>query len=180
MLDNKKRIIIITILFIFVIMAITIFHANTKENNSSSPKPQVKTPIKSEDDSPPVKWYVQFSAKQQTTTAYTGNSDTQRPASGDYYFIGAVAVHPRYPGYDPRIPIIPFGTVIYPTPPLEIDGSEYHSLVVLDTGDVNYALWGECPYWFDVYFGNSGYSGIKNAKEHGTKKHDYYWYEEWK
>jgi len=180
MLDNNKKMLIITAILIFIIMTITIVYANINGNKSSSQKPQSKTPMQQKDNSPAEKWYVQFTAKQQQTTAYTEEINAPRPANGQHYFNGGIAVHPRYPGYDPRVPIIPFGTVVYPSPPLEINGNKYHSLVVMDTGDINYGLWGNYPYWFDVYFGNTEYYNIQNAKKYGAKKHDYYWYEEWK
>eukprot|EP00825_Cyclidium_porcatum_P013249 TRINITY_DN16987_c0_g1_i2.p2 TRINITY_DN16987_c0_g1~~TRINITY_DN16987_c0_g1_i2.p2 ORF type:complete len:178 (-),score=22.49 TRINITY_DN16987_c0_g1_i2:33-566(-) len=82
------------------------------------------------------------------------------------YFIGSGAVHPQFPlnaGGEARQPIIPFGTRIYLSEPIDIQGNQYNSLVVNDTGDVYYGLWHKYPYWVDVYAGTTNYYSNKAA-----------------
>jgi hypothetical protein len=127
-------------------------------------------------------WYIQFSVKQQKSTAYTEEPGAPVAANGQDYFIGGIAVHPQYPvgnGGKPTMPIIPFGTVIHLEKPIKVQGTEYKTMTVIDTGDVNYRLWPSHPYWFDVYFGSTNYYNSKSAREYGASLVNYYWYEPW-
>lgn len=119
MLENSKKMVVIISLLILIIISITIAYGSINKSKNISPKPTPQSPIRKKDDLPEEKWYIQFTAKQQMTTAYTGGYSTSepRPSSGHHYFIGTIAVHPRHPGCDHRIPIIPFGTLIYPRHP---------------------------------------------------------------
>ena len=150
--------------------------SNLRKGEVPETKPRISKPGEDMQE----KWYIRFSVKDQTSTAYTEEAGAPLAANGKEYFIGGIAVHPRYPGSDPRIPLIPFGTKIYLTKPITIQGQEYSTLTVMDTGDIYYGLWSGSPYWFDVYFGQSTYYNGKVAREYGTLPVDYYWYEEWK
>lgn len=151
-------------------------------------QPQRKAPItepqnKNRDADKDAKWYVQFTANNQKTTAYTEEVNAPRPSNGKSYFIGGIAVHPRYPvndGGDPRVPLLPYGTEIHLSKPIDIQGQQFRSLKVMDTGDINYGLWPRYPYWFDIYYGNTQYYSDKNARDYGTDLVDYTWFEEWK
>jgi len=143
--------------------------------------PQPPQPVKNETR----KDYLICVARGQIATGYTEPSAGPPSASSRPYFIGSIAVHPLSStawGGDPRQPLIPFGTEIHLLNPrsLKVSGKWFDSLVVLDTGDVNYALWSNHPYWFDVYFGPTQYWTHLMARAFGTKKVDYYWVEEWR
>lgn len=147
---------------------------------SRKPAPVEPTP------QPPVEqkfnWYMEFSVKQQKSTAYTEEPGAPVAANGKDYFIGGIAVHPRYPlrdGGDATVPIIPFGTVIYFDKPINVLGQDLSSMTVIDTGDVNYRLWSSYPYWFDIYWGSTNYYNNKSARDYGTDLVDYHWYERW-
>lgn len=148
-------------------------------------KPLDKQDIVEKDNDAETKtyWYVKFSVKEQKSTAYTEEAYAPKAANAGDYFISGGAVHPRYPlqsGGNALKAIIPFGTRIYLSEAVEIQGKEYNSLVINDTGDVNYGLWRNSPYWVDVYFGRSEYWNIKNARDYGVKSINYYWFEPWK
>lgn len=137
--------------------------------------------IKSDDSTQP-RWYIRFSVKDQKSTYYTESAQAPASASAQGYFIGSGAVHPQYPlnsGGDALKPIIPFGTRLYLSKPIEIQGKQYDSLVVNDTGDVYYGLWRQYPYWVDVYAGTANYYSNKTALQAGIDRIDYYWYEPW-
>lgn len=120
-------------------------------------------------------------AREQHTTAYTESPGSRPSASGHHYFVGSVAVHPEVPvsgGGDPLDPIIPFGTTIHliDPPGITIHGNKYSSFKVIDTGDVNWSLRGESPYWIDLYYGPTSRSSYQDAAEHGVGTVDYYWF----
>jgi cytoskeletal protein RodZ len=127
-----------------------------------------------------TEWYVKFSVKDQKSTAYVEQSQAPRPSSGGRYYIGGVAVHPIYPGADPRQPIIPYGTLIYLKEPLTVNGRPMSAFKVIDTGDIYYGRYGSTPYWFDIYWGNTNYYSNQSASKFGVKTVDYYWYEPWR
>lgn len=157
-----------------------VFQARQKPEPKPIPDPdsvQLKP-----DDSVQPQWYVQFSVKNQKSTYYTEAVRAPASASAQGYFIGSGAVHPQYPlneGGEARKPIIPFGTRLYLSRPIEIQGQSYDYLVVNDTGDVYYGLWRKYPYWVDVYAGTANYYNNKNALQAGVDLIDYYWYEPW-
>lgn len=124
-------------------------------------------------------WYLVVKAFNQASTAYTEPAGSPLTASARPYSIGSVAVHPRVPGGSQVEPIIPFGTIIYLDNPkkITIQGQEFNAFTVLDTGDANWALWPDSPYWVDLYFGTSNYWNNKAASEYGMKRIDYHWYE---
>ncbi len=124
-------------------------------------------------------WYVKFSVKDQKSTAYLEYGGV-RPSSGGSYYIGGVAVHPIYPGVDPRKPIIPYGTMIYLEEPITVQGREMSAFKVFDTGDIYYGRYGATPYWIDVFLGRGNYYSDRSAGEFGIKTVDYYWYEPWR
>lgn len=154
------------------------------DNQKPEPKPVPEPNSVQNDPSNQVqpKWYVRFSVKGQKSTYYTEAAQAPASASAKGYFIGSGAVHPLYPlnaGGEARTPIIPFGTRIYLSKPIDIQGKQYNSLVVNDTGDVYYGLWRKYPYWVDVYAGTTNYYSNKAALQAGVDLIDYYWYEPW-
>jgi hypothetical protein len=152
----------------------------TRKPDITTPQTQTK---KSPASSGQERWYIKFSVNQQKSTAYTEASAAPVASSGKSYYFGGVAVHPRYPlqyGGKATTPIIPFGTEIFLNKPINVQGEERQSLVVIDTGDVNYGLWPGHPYWFDIYWGNTNYYNDKDARKYGAHLTDYYWYEPWK
>ncbi len=166
------------VLFFGLVLILTITVPGCSKKKESSPPPK-KPPIVAKQP----KWYIRFSVKDQRTTAYTEEVGAPKASNGQPYFLGGIAVHPRYPiqyGGDPRTPLIPFGTVIYPEKPIKIQGQEYTALTVMDTGDVTYGLWESHPYWFDVYSGSGNYWANQEASKFGIPLTSYYWYEEWK
>lgn len=143
------------------------------------PAPQKPLPSQPETMREP-EWYVQFTVKNQKITAYTSSSGVHLPASGQNLTQDGIAVHPIYPGVDPRIPLIPFDTVIWLNEPIQIHGQTYDSFRVIDTGDIYYRLWGSTPYWFDIYYGSGNYYNNKGARDFGVKERDYSWVEKWR
>ena len=182
-MTRKKLSYVIMAVIAFIIIAGLVLNLT---NNNKSKQPQRKAPITESENQTAdadAKWYVQFTVKNQKTTAYTEEVGAPRPSNGKYYFIGGIAVHPRYPvndGGDPRVPLLPYGTEIHLSKPIDIQGRQYSSLKVMDTGDINYGLWPGHPYWFDIYYGNTQYYSDKNARTYGTDLADYTWFEEWK
>lgn len=168
-----------TIILFFILITLTITSIPSCSSDKGS-KPPVKKP-RLETRQP--KWYIQFTVRDQRSTAYTEEVGAPLAANGQPYFLGGIAVHPRVPiqyGGDPRKPLIPFGTVIYPEKPITIQGNSYTALTVMDTGDVDYGLWENHPYWFDVYYGSGDYWANQAARKFGTPLTSYSWYEEWR
>lgn len=169
-------------LLIIPLVIVIIFAASWLLYRQYSPPPAQKpAPTKKAEQISP-RWYIQFSVKNQKSTAYTEAASAPVSAAGKEYFIGSGAVHPRYPigsGGEARNPIIPFGTTLYLAEPLEIQGEKRDTLVVNDTGDVNYGLWPNHPYWVDIYYGTSNSSNIKSAGKAGVDLISYSWYEPW-
>lgn len=167
------------LLFIPLILLL-IFVASWFVYKQNHPGPAKKPDKTTEKASP--NWYIQFSVKDQKSTAYTEAASAPVSSAGKEYFIGSGAVHPRYPlnaGGEARNPIIPFGTILYLDEPINILGEKHDTLVVNDTGDVYYGLWPSHPYWVDVYFGNSNYNNNQSASKAGVKLINYTWYEPW-
>ncbi|MGE5391035.1 MAG: hypothetical protein ACM3PE_08210 [Deltaproteobacteria bacterium] len=166
------------VILLFMLLFITAL-SGCSSKKESSPQPAKKPLSKKQEP----KWYIQFSVKDQHSTAYTEEAGAPLAANGQPYYLGGVAVHPRYPiqyGGDPRTPLLPFGTVIYPDKPIKIQGDYYNALTVMDTGDVDYGLWENHPYWFDVYYGSGNYWANQTARKFGTPLTSYSWYEEWR
>lgn len=174
---HLRIVLFITLLIILLIIAITIIISNSQINQK--PKNPQSTEQTNGDGQ---KWYVKFSVSNQKATAYVGEG-IPIGASGNHCFIGGVATHPLYPvnsGGHPLQPAIPFGTTIYLNKPLEIQGSSYLSFKVMDTGDVNFRLWPEHPYWLDIYWGNANYYSRLSSQKFGTNIVSYSWVEEWR
>ena len=173
MLSFKKH---LSIFLVLIIMIGSISGCSSKKGaNPPAKKPQLETRQ--------PKWYIQFTVKDQHSTAYTEEVGAPLAANGQPYYLGGIAVHPRHPiqyGGDPRTPLLPYGTVIYPEKPVKIQDREYSALTVMDTGDVDYALWENHPYWFDVYYGSGDYWTNQTARKFGTPLTSYSWYEEWR
>ncbi|MGE5371896.1 MAG: hypothetical protein ACM3QZ_07920 [Solirubrobacterales bacterium] len=121
-------------------------------------------------------------AYEQVSTSYTELAAAPPSASGKPYFIGGVAVHPKNPGGSHLDPIIPFGTILYLDHPkyIEIQGRRLNAFTVIDTGDADWSLWPNSPYWIDLYFGTSGYWENKSARDYGKHPVSYYWVEEFR
>jgi hypothetical protein len=101
----------------------------------------------------------------QNSTAYT---DTQT-ASGNAPYVGIVAVHHDGSGD----PYIPFGTTIYYSNSVSIQGDDYSSFDVEDTGDRDFV---QSDYWTDVYFGQPTEENEKACMDYGNNLVDYhYW-----
>lgn len=152
------------------------------QSRQPAPKPTKKPAPTEKSTQADPKWYIQFSVKNQKATAYTEAASAPVSSAGKEYFIGSGAVHPRYPlnaGGEARSPIIPFGTTIFLSEPIEILGEKQDSLVINDTGDVYYGLWPAHPYWVDIYFGQTNYYNNKSASNAGVKLIDYTWFEPW-
>ena len=167
---SKYRLYAIVILVGLLLLGAIIWWVNQLEPE--------RRPVPTDED-----WAVMFSVEDQRCTAYTNHSGNALSSSGQSYFFGAVAVHPRYPVNargDPLQPIIPYDTVLYLREPLEINGQSFATLQVIDTGDVNYRLHADSPYWIDVYYGSGDYWSRSNAREFGVKDIDYYWVEKWR
>lgn len=170
------------IIVVLCVAVYFIFQSKPKPEQKPIPQPDTVQPGKKETDKIEPKWYVQFSVKGQKSTYYTEVAQAPASASTKGYFLGSGAVHPRYPlnaGGEARQPIIPFGTRLYLSESVEIQGNKYDSLVVNDTGDVYYGLWRNYPYWVDVYGGQTNYYTNKSAFKSGVKLIDYYWYQPW-
>lgn len=165
-----------SIAVIGIIFMALFFLITTKKSPERSPYPV--QPVEKESQ-----WYIRFSVKNQKSTAYTEEIGAAVAANGKSYFIGGIAVHPRYPadsGGDPREPLLPFGTEIYLEKPIKVQSQEFASLKVMDTGDINYRLWPDDPYWLDVYYGAGNYYNTKDANSYGTQVVNYTWYEKWR
>jgi 3D (Asp-Asp-Asp) domain-containing protein len=184
MLETRhlRLIIAITALAILLIISATLIIANSRSKISSKPSKPDSSGLESESQAD-LKWYIKFSVKNQQATAYVGESYAPLSASGEYCFMGGVAVHPLHPvnyGGSPLQPVIPFGTTLYLEEPVLVQGKEYTSFKVMDTGDVYYGLWPDSPYWLDIYFGTANYYNRLEAKDFGTPRVSYYWFEEWR
>jgi len=153
-----------------------VFYGRYRQQHNIPQKPLPSQP----EVTPQPEWYIQFTVKNQKITAYTESSTARRAASGQHYSQDGIAVHPIYPGVDPRIPLIPFDTIIWLNEPIEIHGQTYDSFRVIDTGDIYYGLWGNKPYWFDIYYGTANYYNNKGAREFGVQERDYNWVEKWR
>jgi len=172
---KRSNALAVLLLTLFIITALP----GCSSKDDSSPQPAKKALPEARE----AKWYIEFSVKDQHSTAYTEEVGAPLASNGQPYFFGGVAVHPRYPiqyGGDPRIPLIPYGTTIYPDKPIKIQGRYYSALTVMDTGDVDYGLWENHPYWFDVYYGSGDYWANQTARMYGTPLTSYSWYEEWR
>ncbi len=176
---RDKRILILPLIIVAAFIGIYfIFQARPK------PEPKPAPDLVQVDPGSQVqpKWYVQFSVKGQKSTFYTETAQAPASAAAQGYFIGSGAVHPMYPlnaGGDALKPIIPFGTRIYLSQPITVQGQQLDSLVVNDTGDVYHGLWRKYPYWVDVYAGTANYYSNQAALESGVNLIGYYWYEPW-
>lgn len=181
LLNSRQQRQIIAIIFIAAAILITfiwlLLSPPAKKTLPPSPPPKAeKTPAED---------YLICVASQQMTTGYTEAGSAPPGSSGQGYFPGSVAVHPRVGtqwGGDPRHPIIPFGTTLHLLDPqaVKINDQWYDTLIVNDTGDTNMRLWSAYPYWLDLYFGSTNYWSNRSARDYGTRKADYYWVEKWR
>ncbi len=170
------------IILVLSIALFAVFLTNRKPETKPIPTPDIVEPDKKETSTVEPKWYVQFSVSGQKSTYYTESVYAPASASAKGYFIGSGAVHPLHPlnaGGEARTPVIPFGTKIYLSKPITVQGQTLDSLIVNDTGDVNYGLWRKYPYWIDVYAGHTNYYSNKEALKAGVDLIDYYWYQPW-
>lgn len=180
MLRNARLLVIPILAIILFVLGFGLYHMQ----KSSQPQPDKKPVQKKTADTPKKaeKWYIEFTAKDQKSTAYTEAANAPVSSAGEEYFIGSGAVHPRYPlnaGGEARSPIIPFGTTLYLHEPIDVQGEKYTQLIVNDTGDVYYGLWSSHPYWVDVYFGDTNYYNQQSASKAGVNAINYTWYESW-
>lgn len=116
---------------------------------------------------------VTFSSETQASsehvagvvTAYTGNTIGHGGSAYPNKQYDTVAVHQK--SATNTDPIFVFGTTILTKDVLYLDGYGNATIFkVTDTGDVKR----ERPlYWFDVYFGTSTSTNIKNARNFGDK-----------
>lgn len=145
-----------------------------------APTPSLpRKPASPDTSQPSPLWVMAINvARQQSATAYTESPGSPPSASGKPYQLGSVAVHPRVPGGDPLEPIIPFGTTIHLINPdhISVAGQEFSSFEVADTGDVNWSLRGESPFWIDIYYGPTSTWTFREASRHGVAKVDFYWF----
>ncbi len=179
---RDARILIIPLLIMVLFMALFLILQGKQPEPKPIPPVETEQPDQAEAPAALPKWYVQFSVKGQKSTYYTEAPQAPASASAKGYFLGSAAVHPLYPlnaGGEARQPVIPFGTVLYLSEPVKIQGNNYDSLVVNDTGDVYYGLWRKYPYWVDIYAGQTNYYTNKAANESGVKMIDYHWYQPW-
>lgn len=176
MLQNRRA---FAILAVCILILGAIGYAWYRHRSSLPQKPAPGEIQQPSDQAQEPTWYIQFTVKDQKITAYTETSYARVAANGNDYFTGGIAVHPLYPGIDPRKPAIPFGTRVFLTKPVKVHGVEYDSFTVMDTGDINYRLWAGHPYWFDIYYGTSDYWNNKGARDFGVKTESYYWVEKW-
>ncbi len=184
MLDTKHLRIIILAAFIAILLIIsaTLIIANSRDKISQKPTAPDSSETQPQDNED-LQWYIKFSVENQRATAYVEEAYAPVAANGQAYFIGGVAMHPFYPinaGGSPLKPAIPFGTTLYLEKPVKVQGQEYTSFQVMDTGDVYYILWPEYPYWVDIYFGTANYYNQLDANNFGTDQVSYYWIEEWR
>ncbi|NLO20800.1 MAG: hypothetical protein GX119_02210 [Syntrophomonadaceae bacterium] len=185
MLETRRLrlIILITALAILLIISATLIIANSRNKISPKPSRPDSSEIESPRDLSDVKWYIKFSVENQQATAYVEEAYAPVAANGHDYFIGGVAMHPLYPvnnGGSPLKPVIPFNTTLYLKEPILVQGQEYKSFQVMDTGDIYYGLWPGSPYWLDIYFGTANYYNTLDANAFGTPTVSYYWIEEWR
>lgn len=159
-----------------LIVLLTLWLTSDRRPPTEVPQKPLMIP---EEQQAETEWYVKFSVQDQKSTAYLEYGGV-RPSSGGNYYIGGVAVHPIYPGADPRQPIIPYGTMIYLEQPITVNGRQMSAFKVFDTGDIYYGRYGATPYWFDVFLGRGNYYADKSAIEYGIRTVDYYWYEAWR
>ncbi len=171
-----KKKAILSIICVALVLISGLLYGGYYQAPKPAPKPLPSQPEEINDP----EWYVQFTVKGQKVTAYTGSSAGTKASSGDACYLGSVAVHPIYPGIDPRKPIIPYGTEIILNEPIVVQGNSFSSFTVIDTGDIYYGRYGETPYWFDVYYGNANYQNIKASREFGIDTRDYTWIEKWR
>jgi len=179
--DWRLLLLPLIILTLFV-AAYFIFRINHQPEPKPIPEPESIQPDTMDNTGVQPRWYMQFSVQGQKSTYYTEAAQAPASSSSQGYFLGSGAVHPLSPlnaGGEARQPIIPFGTRLYLSQPIEIQGNSYDSLVVNDTGDVYYGLWRQYPYWVDVYAGTTNYYSQKDALKSGVDVIDYYWYEPW-
>lgn len=174
---------LVAILLAIIIVGGIMYCLSARKPEQLKPVPSPQTPRSAKHEI--KKDYLICVARNQIITGYTEPSAGPPSASSHQYFIGSVAVHPLSSaawGGDPRQPLVPFGTEIHLLKPhsLKVNGKWFDSLIVLDTGDVNYSLWSNYRYWFDVYFGPTQYWTQLMARSFGAKKADYYWVEEWR
>lgn len=175
MLENKK--ILLIPLAVLIIFATALFYYLARDaEKKAAKKPDIVRPQKEQD----LTWYIEFTVRDQTFTAYTEEIGAPLASSGSRYFIGSVAVHPLNAGGNSLTPIIPFGTTIFLEQPVTIHQQSYDQLVVNDTGDVYYRLWPSSPYWVDIYFGPASFYNQQTADKYGIKSNSYRWYEKWR
>ena len=108
-------------------------------------------------------------AYDQDSTMYleTGNAC----ASGRYPYVGCVAVHRK--SITDKSPIIPFGTrVYYENDSANINGVNFESFIVEDTGDKDY---NRSTYWTDVYGGANTAANYTMAMNYGLRTVDISW-----
>lgn len=113
-----------------------------------------------------LRTYIAYS---QDSTMYlsTGNPC----ASGKYPYLGCVAVHRK--SSSDTTPVISFGTIVrYEDDSVNINGANYESFVVEDTGDPNY---NRSLYWTDVYGGANTAENRKMATNYGIRTVDISW-----
>lgn len=180
MLRRYVNIIAIGAVSILLVLGFILYLYYATQPNRKPTPVEPKTPPKQVEQN--FNWYMQFSVKQQKSTAYTEEPGAPLAANAGNYYIGGVAVHPRYPlrdGGKATVPILPFGTVIHFEKPITVQGQELSSMTVIDTGDVNYGLWPSHPYWFDIFWGSTNYYNNKSARAYGANLVDYHWYEPW-
>ncbi len=175
---RDKRLLLIPLAMLILFIFFYIYQSS----QHPVPKPAPKPPQTEKTSQASANWYIRFSVKDQKTTAYTEAASAPVSSAGKEYFIGSGAVHPRYPinsGGEARNPIIPFGTTLYLSEPIDVLGQKKDTLVVNDTGDVYYGLWPAHPYWVDIYFGQTNSYNVKSANNAGVKLIDYTWFEPW-
>ncbi|MGE5423473.1 MAG: hypothetical protein ACM3QW_09430 [Ignavibacteriales bacterium] len=165
----KEKLRWITIMLATLVIGLFLFAPDKSESPPRKPTPDRQVP----------QWYLINKASHQMSTAYVEPLGAPVSASARPYFLGSVAVHPKIPGGSHLDPIIPFGTIIHLSDPqtLTIQGNTYNAFTVLDTGDANWSLWPDSPYWLDFYFGTDNYWNRKAASDYGKHFIDYYWYE---
>lgn len=116
-----------------------------------------------------IKFPRTVASYNQDSTMYleTGNPC----ASGVYPYLGCVAVHRK--STTDYSPVIPFGTTInYLSDSVNINGRNFESFTVEDTGDKDYV---RSTYWTDVYGGANTSANRTMAWNYGVKKVDISW-----
>lgn len=132
---------------------------NTKKESSSKKVQNSTLNVNS------LNWNVR---SDQDSTAYTA-STSARTASGVVPKVGMAAVHQ----YSSGTPYIPFGTRIYYENLVTIQGNDYASFDVEDTGDLNFR---RTSYWTDLYFGTSTSANNTAALNYGINTVTYGYY----